>query len=201
MGCDQSVPIQSHVDPTFINKNNKNLIVNANPTSNSTVATVRSNRSTPSTFHGGGGDINDHMVVIEGVPDDTRKNYHRSVSWAPSNDNYSKTGGGGGRTISTITSSPGVSVDTGFLSDEDLIVELPQLDHDGNLMPSEIVRRTSSSVITSCVSIGNESKGGKSLKMQVSLLKVCRRESNSTSNPKQEHLDSEHDVCKRNVIV
>ena len=172
MGCEQSVPVQNHVDPTFVNKNNKNVSVNANPTSNSTVATVRSNRSTPSTFHGGGGgDINDHMVVIEGVPDDTRKNYHHSMSWSPSNSNFSKTGGGGGGgTSSTITSSPGVSVDTGFLSDEDVIIDLPQLDPDGNLMPSEIVRRTSSSVITSHISIGNEAKGGKSLKMQVSLL-------------------------------
>jgi len=183
MGCEQSLPVQNQVDPTFINKNVGDGSVNATPTGNSTVATVRSNRSTPSTFHGGGGgdscspphrlsnasSNNDHMVVIEGVPDDTRKNYHHSMSWSPSNNNFNKTGGGGGGggTSSSITSSPGVSVDTGGgLSDEDVIVDLPQLDPDGNLMPSEIVRRTSSSVMTSSISIGNKTKGGKSLKMQ-----------------------------------
>jgi hypothetical protein len=52
--------------------------------------------------------------------------------------------------------------------DEEITNKLPNLDHNGHLMPEELVRRTSSSLSVSNISIGNKEKGGKELQISVS---------------------------------
>ena len=58
---------------------------------------------------------------------------------------------------------PAVSLEV----DEEECYEIPKVDHNGNLLTEEIVRRTSTGLQTTFVTIGSTEKGGKELKMEV----------------------------------
>jgi DNA invertase Pin-like site-specific DNA recombinase len=51
--------------------------------------------------------------------------------------------------------------------DEEVSKEAPKLNPDGTMKPEEVVRRTSSSLQTSSIALGNKEKGGKVVQMQV----------------------------------
>lgn len=57
--------------------------------------------------------------------------------------------------------------------DEEITDEAPKLDQNGRLMPEEIVRRTSSCLNVSNITVGSKDKGGKELQISVSEGSVC----------------------------
>lgn len=70
-------------------------------------------------------------------------------------------------TNSTMT-SPRTLVPTVSLEvDEEVTYEIPKVDHNGNLLTEEIVRRTSTSLQNTSVFIGSTEKGGNKIRVQV----------------------------------
>jgi FKBP-type peptidyl-prolyl cis-trans isomerase len=51
--------------------------------------------------------------------------------------------------------------------DEEISTKAPNLKPDGTMKPEEVVRRTSSSLETSSIALGNKEKGGKVVQVQV----------------------------------
>jgi hypothetical protein len=51
--------------------------------------------------------------------------------------------------------------------DEEITMRAPNLNPDGTMKPEEVVRRTSSSIETSSIALGNKEKGGKVVHVQV----------------------------------
>ncbi|KAG7352698.1 protein phosphatase 2C [Nitzschia inconspicua] len=69
-------------------------------------------------------------------------------------------------TTATSTSPGSVNPEVSLEVDEEVTYEIPKVDHNGNLLTEEIVRRTSTSLQTTSVVIGNAEKGGKTLQVE-----------------------------------
>ncbi len=75
-----------------------------------------------------------------------------------------------GNGMTASNSSRGATSIVSLEADEDTTNELPKLDHNGHLMPEEVVRRTSLSLSVSKVAVGTKEKGGKELRIEVRLV-------------------------------
>lgn len=67
--------------------------------------------------------------------------------------------------VASNTSSKGGPSTVSLEVDEDFTNELPKLDHEGHLMPEEVVRRTSSSLGISNITVGNKEKGANEVRI------------------------------------
>jgi hypothetical protein len=71
-------------------------------------------------------------------------------------------------TTTSVSTSPSTVVPSVSLEvDEEVTYEIPKVDHNGNLLAEEVVRRTSTSLQDTRVVIGGTGKGGKKFRLQV----------------------------------
>lgn len=68
----------------------------------------------------------------------------------------------------------GISRAVSLEVNEEITNQPPKLNEDGHLEPEEVVRRTSSSLSVSHITVGSQEKGGKEIQISVSLVCQCQ---------------------------
>jgi hypothetical protein len=82
----------------------------------------------------------------------------------------------GQSTATAASTNPSLAPAVSLEVDEEISYEIPKVDYNGNLLAEEVVRRTSTSLQTTTVTIGNTEKGGQELQVQVRCLARAMRD-------------------------